>query len=170
MGPDQGHLRHRFAGGENFTKQIAFNVIPHIDVFMEGGETKEEWKMVVETEKFSIPRSSSPRPASRAGVRRPLGSRQYRVRAAGVRRGSAQRLARGAWPARGRQARTRRLRDARRMRRRFCDLFTRIREDQTIDNGLSFWVVSDNFQGRRSQHHADRRLIINRDLLEGSAA
>ncbi|HUD51526.1 aspartate-semialdehyde dehydrogenase, partial [Parvibaculum sp.] len=32
-----------------FTKQIAFNVIPHIDVFMEDGYTKEEWKMVVET-------------------------------------------------------------------------------------------------------------------------
>ncbi|WP_298259211.1 aspartate-semialdehyde dehydrogenase [uncultured Litoreibacter sp.] len=35
-----------------FTKQIAFNVIPHIDVFMEDGSTKEEWKMVVETKKI----------------------------------------------------------------------------------------------------------------------
>jgi aspartate-semialdehyde dehydrogenase len=34
-----------------FTKQIAFNVIPHIDKFMEDGSTKEEWKMVVETKK-----------------------------------------------------------------------------------------------------------------------
>jgi aspartate-semialdehyde dehydrogenase len=36
----------------NFTKQIAFNVIPHIDVFMESGDTKEEWKMVMETRKI----------------------------------------------------------------------------------------------------------------------
>jgi aspartate-semialdehyde dehydrogenase len=35
-----------------FTKQIAFNVIPHIDVFLEDGQTKEEWKMVAETKKI----------------------------------------------------------------------------------------------------------------------
>ena len=35
-----------------FTKQIAFNVIPHIDVFMENGSTKEEWKMETETQKI----------------------------------------------------------------------------------------------------------------------
>ena len=35
-----------------FTKQIAFNVIPHIDVFLEDGTTKEEWKMVAETKKI----------------------------------------------------------------------------------------------------------------------
>jgi aspartate-semialdehyde dehydrogenase len=37
---------------KQFTKQIAFNVIPHIDVFMEDGTTKEEWKMVAETKKI----------------------------------------------------------------------------------------------------------------------
>ncbi|MDI3337567.1 aspartate-semialdehyde dehydrogenase [Defluviimonas aestuarii] len=37
---------------KKFTKQIAFNVIPHIDVFMEDGQTKEEWKMVAETKKI----------------------------------------------------------------------------------------------------------------------
>ena len=40
---------------ENFTKQIAFNVIPHIDVFMDDGFTKEEWKMAVETKKILDP-------------------------------------------------------------------------------------------------------------------
>ena len=40
---------------EHFTKQIAFNVIPHIDVFMEDGSTKEEWKMAVETRKILDP-------------------------------------------------------------------------------------------------------------------
>lgn len=37
---------------KTFTKQIAFNVIPHIDMFMDSGETKEEWKMVAETKKI----------------------------------------------------------------------------------------------------------------------
>ncbi|MEM1340941.1 MAG: aspartate-semialdehyde dehydrogenase [Pseudomonadota bacterium] len=39
-----------------FQRQIAFNVIPQIDVFMEGGDTKEEWKMVVETKKIVDPK------------------------------------------------------------------------------------------------------------------
>ena len=40
---------------KQFTKQIAFNVIPHIDVFMDDGSTKEEWKMVAETKKIVDP-------------------------------------------------------------------------------------------------------------------
>lgn len=40
----------------NFTKQIAFNVIPQIDVFMDGGDTKEEWKMKAETKKILDPK------------------------------------------------------------------------------------------------------------------
>ncbi|MEE9346564.1 MAG: aspartate-semialdehyde dehydrogenase [Robiginitomaculum sp.] len=39
----------------NFPKQIAFNVIPHIDVFMDSGDTKEEWKMKAETKKILDP-------------------------------------------------------------------------------------------------------------------
>ena len=41
---------------KKFTKRIAFNVIPHIDVFMEDGTTKEEWKMMVETKKILDPK------------------------------------------------------------------------------------------------------------------
>ncbi len=41
---------------KKFTKRIAFNVIPHIDVFMDDGYTKEEWKMVVETKKILDPK------------------------------------------------------------------------------------------------------------------
>jgi aspartate-semialdehyde dehydrogenase len=40
---------------KKFSKQIAFNVIPHIDVFLEDGSTKEEWKMVAETKKILDP-------------------------------------------------------------------------------------------------------------------
>ena len=41
---------------KTFTKQIAFNVIPHIDVFLDDGYTKEEWKMTVETKKILDPK------------------------------------------------------------------------------------------------------------------
>jgi aspartate-semialdehyde dehydrogenase len=41
---------------KKFQKQIAFNVIPQIDVFLDSGETKEEWKMVAETKKILDPR------------------------------------------------------------------------------------------------------------------
>ena len=51
--------RNIFVGDQaepkKFTKQIAFNVIPHIDVFLDDGYTKEEWKMVVETKKILDP-------------------------------------------------------------------------------------------------------------------
>src|ERR1700720_508425 len=40
---------------EKFTKQIAFNVIPHCDVFLDSGYTKEEWKLLVETQKILDP-------------------------------------------------------------------------------------------------------------------
>ena len=41
---------------KKFTKQIAFNVIPHIDSFLDDGSTKEEWKMVAETKKILDPK------------------------------------------------------------------------------------------------------------------
>ena len=44
------------AESRKFTKQIAFNVIPHIDSFLDDGSTKEEWKMVVETKKILDPK------------------------------------------------------------------------------------------------------------------
>jgi len=48
-------LNKKKVNSKNFTKQIAFNVIPHIDSFMDDGSTKEEWKMVVETKKILDP-------------------------------------------------------------------------------------------------------------------
>ena len=52
---DQGHLVNS-PTAKKFPKQIAFNVIPHIDVFMDDGYTKEEWKMVAETKKILDPK------------------------------------------------------------------------------------------------------------------
>jgi Aspartate-semialdehyde dehydrogenase len=45
-------LEKQKVSSKNFTKQIAFNVIPHIDSFMDDGQTREEWKMTVETKKI----------------------------------------------------------------------------------------------------------------------
>ena len=58
---------------KKFSKRIAFNVIPHIDFFMEDGYTKEEWKMVVETKRDSRSQDQADCDLrSRAGVRRPF--------------------------------------------------------------------------------------------------
>ena len=51
----KGVFVHDQAKPEQFSKKIAFNVIPHIDIFMDDGFTKEEWKMRVETKKILDP-------------------------------------------------------------------------------------------------------------------
>ncbi|MBT4988972.1 MAG: aspartate-semialdehyde dehydrogenase [Rickettsiales bacterium] len=48
----KGVYENKKLSAVNFTKPISFNVIPHIDVFMEDGNTKEEWKMINETKKI----------------------------------------------------------------------------------------------------------------------
>ena len=48
------YLDNKIIESKNFTKQIAFNLIPHIDTFVEDGYTKEEWKMENETKKIWI--------------------------------------------------------------------------------------------------------------------
>ena len=48
----KGIFVNQAAEPENFTRQIAFNVIPHIDIFHDDGFTKEEWKMLSETKKI----------------------------------------------------------------------------------------------------------------------
>jgi aspartate-semialdehyde dehydrogenase len=103
--PDQGHLRERQEPTPSkFTKQIAFNVIPQIDVFMEDGATKEEWKMVVETKKILDPKIK----LHATCVRVPVFRRAFRSDLRGVedeldeREGSARPAARGARPHAGR--------------------------------------------------------------------
>ena len=131
---------------EDFPKRIAFNVIPHIDKFMEDGTTKEEWKMVVETKKILDPRSRSAPPAcacrSSSATARPSISSS---RADRPRRG-----ARGAGRSAGRdpdrRSGRRPVRHADRLRRRARDL--RLppapRPDGTLRTHL--WVVSDNLR------------------------
>ncbi len=52
MSQTQDYLDNKKISSKNFTKQMAFNLIPHIDVFVDDGYTKEEWKMENETKKI----------------------------------------------------------------------------------------------------------------------
>ncbi len=98
---------------KKFTKRIAFNVIPHIDVFMDDGYTKEEWKMVVETKKILDPKIKlHGHLRARAGLHRPFGGGEYRIRKSDHHRRGARSPAQRAGRAGRRQARGWRLRHA----------------------------------------------------------
>jgi aspartate-semialdehyde dehydrogenase len=108
---------------EKFTKQIAFNVIPHIDKFMEDGSTKEEWKMVAETKKIVDPKIK----VTATCVRVPVfvgHSEAINIEFEEfLDEDEAREILRdGPGHPRRRQARGRRLRDAGRMRRRLRHL------------------------------------------------
>ena len=130
---------------KKFTKAIAFNVIPHIDVFMDDGSTKEEWKMVVETKKILDPRIKVTATCVRVPVfvghseavnmefERPIDETEARAilsRAKGVR--VLDRREDGGYVTpieiQGEDG----------------VFVSRIRSDPTVENGLNMWVVSDN--------------------------
>jgi aspartate-semialdehyde dehydrogenase len=133
----------------NFTKQIAFNAIPQIDVFMDGGDTKEEWKMKVETKKILDPKIS----LTATCVRVPV----FVGHAEAVNVEFAEELSAD-------EARTI-LRESPGLMLiddpesedmpyvtpvecvgEFATFVSRVREDSTQDNTLNFWCVSDNLR------------------------
>jgi aspartate-semialdehyde dehydrogenase len=132
---------------ERFSKQIAFNVIPHIDVFMDDGATKEEWKMAAETRKILDPDIRVSATCVRVPVfighaeavnvefARPLDEAAARA---------ALRAAPGVVVADWRV-------DEGYVTPAECAgedgvFVSRIRRDPTVKNGLSLWVVSDNLR------------------------
>lgn len=138
---------NELAKPEAFTKQIAFNVIPHIDVFMDDGSTKEEWKMVVETKKILDPKIK----VTATCVRVPVF----------VGHGEAVNLEfdRPISVEDAREA----LRDSlgvvvvderedggyvtpKESTGEDAVFVSRLREDPTVENGLSMWIVSDNLR------------------------
>lgn len=132
---------------QQFTKNIAFNAIPHIDVFMDDGSTKEEWKMVVETKKILDPAIAVFATCVRVPVfighaeavhvefERPITAGEARAAlrdAPGVTVLDVREDGGYATPAEiaGED-----------------DVFvSRIRKDPTVENGLAFWCVSDNLR------------------------
>lgn len=132
---------------EQFTKQIAFNAIPHIDSFMEDGYTKEEWKMMVETKKILDPAIKLTATCVRIPVfvghseavtmefEKPISVEQARL---------ALRGQEGITVIDHRQ-------DEGYVTPAECagedaTFVSRIRTDPTVDNGLCMWVVSDNLR------------------------
>ena len=95
---------------KKFPKRIAFNVIPQIDVFMEDGSTKEEWKMMAETKKILDPKIKLAATCVRVPVfigHAEAVNVEFEKPIIGGR--GAQHSARGAGLSRDRQARARRL-------------------------------------------------------------
>lgn len=130
-----------------FTKQIAFNVIPHIDVFLDGGDTKEEWKMTAETKKILDPAIKLTATAVRVPVfvghaeavnlelERPLDDEEARD----ILREAPGLLVVDKREDGGYVTPVECVGD-------FATYVSRIRVDPTIENGLNLWVVSDNLR------------------------
>jgi aspartate-semialdehyde dehydrogenase len=152
---------------KKFPKRIAFNVIPHIDVFMEDGFTKEEWKMTVETKKILDPKIKLTATCVRVPVfvahseavniefEQPLSAEEAR---------DILREAPGClvidkhepggyitpYEAAGEDA----------------TYISRIREDATVENGLSMWIVSDNLRKGAALNAVQiAEVLVNRKLL-----
>jgi len=156
---------------KKFTKQIAFNVIPHIDVFMEDGSTKEEWKMVAETKKILDPKIKLTATCVRVPVfvghseavnvefERPISAEEAREmlrKAPGV-------LVVDKREPGGYVTPIECVGD-------YATYVSRIRDDQTVDKGLSFWVVSDNLRKGAALNTVQiAEVIINRNLLKSAA-
>ncbi|MFP4569353.1 aspartate-semialdehyde dehydrogenase [Rhodosalinus sp.] len=132
---------------KKFQKQIAFNVIPHIDVFMEDGSTKEEWKMVAETKKIV----DSSIKVTATCVRVPV----FVGHAEAINLEFEDHLDEDEARDILREAPGIMVVDKREdggyvtpieCVGDFATFVSRIRQDSTIDNGLNLWVVSDNLR------------------------
>ena len=153
---------------KKFTKRIAFNVIPHIDVFMEDGYTKEEWKMVAETKKMLDPRIKLTATAVRVPVFighseavniefenpiTPDEAREILREAPGCLVVDKHENGGYATPieAAGEDA----------------TYISRIREDATVENGLAMWVVSDNLRKGAALNTVQiAELLVARGLIQ----
>lgn len=131
-----------------YPKQIAFNVIPQIDKFMDDGMTKEEWKMVVETKKILDPAIK----VCASCVRVPVFIGHSEMVNIECENEITADQARKLW----RKAKGVRVVDLDNEALEYItplevqgedDVFiSRIREDSTVDNGLNFWCVADNLR------------------------
>ena len=156
---------------EKFTKQIAFNVIPHIDVFLDGGFTKEEWKMSVETQKILDPDIQVVATCVRVPVfighsealniefEKPITADKARsiLRAAPGVLVIDKREDEGyitPIEAAGEDA----------------TYVSRIRKDPTVEHGLVMWVVADNLRKGAALNAVQiAEILINRKLLKRAA-
>jgi aspartate-semialdehyde dehydrogenase len=132
---------------QKFTKQIAFNCIPHIDKFMDDGATKEEWKMMVETKKILDPSIKLHATCVRVPVFVGHGEAVTLEFVNPLDEDTARKALRNAPGVTVLDERV----DAGYVTQTDCagedDVYvSRLRMDPTVDNGLSMWVVSDNLR------------------------
>jgi aspartate-semialdehyde dehydrogenase len=132
---------------KKFTKQIAFNVIPHIDSFLDDGSTKEEWKMVVETKKILDPKIKVTATCVRVPVfvgHSEAINIEFEDEISAAKAKSILREAPGIM-----------LVDKHEdggyvtpieCVGEYATYVSRVREDPTVDSGLSLWCVSDNLR------------------------
>jgi aspartate-semialdehyde dehydrogenase len=130
-----------------FTKQIAFNAIPHIDVFMDDGSTKEEWKMAAETKKILDPAIKVSATCVRIPVFIGHGEAVHvefdqPVSAEEARAALAEAPGVVVVDHRANEGYVSPVECA----GEDAVYVSRIREDPTVDNGLALWVVSDNLR------------------------
>jgi aspartate-semialdehyde dehydrogenase len=132
---------------EVFRKQIAFNVIPQIDVFMEDGMTKEEWKMVAETKKILHPKIQ----VSATCVRVPVFighaeaiNVEFEKEISAVEARAALTKARGVTVID--QPNEDKFITPVECAGEDSVFVSRIREDISVENGLNMWVVADNLR------------------------
>ncbi|MCZ6604368.1 MAG: aspartate-semialdehyde dehydrogenase [Alphaproteobacteria bacterium] len=132
---------------QHFTKQIAFNVVPHIDVFMDDGATKEEWKMAVETKKILDPAIKVMATCVRVPVF--IGHAEaVHIECSGPIDHKAARAILREAP--GVLVVDHRADDGyvtpAEVAGEDAVYVSRIRDDPTVENGLAFWCVSDNLR------------------------
>ena len=155
---------------ENFTKQIAFNVIPHIDSFMEDGTTKEEWKMVVETKKILDPAIRVHATCVRVPVfigHAEAINLEFEFSISADEARAALREAPGI-------VLLDHAADEGYVTPAECAgedpvYVSRVREDPTIENGLSIWVVADNLRKGAALNTVQIAEILGRDYLDRGA-
>jgi len=156
---------------EKFTKQIAFNVIPHIDVFMDDGSTKEEWKMVAETHKMLDPDIKLTATCVRVPVfvghaealniefEKPLSDAQARK----ILREAPGCLVVDKREDGGYITPVECVGD-------FATFISRIRKDDTVENGLNIWIVSDNLRKGAALNAVQiAESLVNQGLLTAKA-
>jgi aspartate-semialdehyde dehydrogenase len=153
---------------KKFTKRIAFNVIPHIDVFMEDGYTKEEWKMMAETKKILDPKIRLTATCVRVPVfighseainvefEQPLSADEARD----ILRDAPGCLVVDKHEDGGYVTPLESAGED-------ATYISRIREDITVENGLSMWVVSDNLRkGAALNAIQIAELLLARGLIQ----
>ncbi|GAA6213230.1 aspartate-semialdehyde dehydrogenase [Hyphomicrobiales bacterium 4NK60-0047b] len=154
-----------------FTKQIAFNVIPHIDDFMEDGYTKEEWKLLAETKKILDPKIKLTATAVRVPVfvgHSEAVNIEFEDEITPEEARSILREAPGIMVIDKREdggyiSPVECVGD-------FATFVSRIREDATVENGLSLWVVSDNLRKGAALNTVQiAESMINRKLISKAA-